>query len=76
MLDAGALTLAAPPGHDPGAGGLAGAGAIVEPVAAPEPQVHDHAVGQPARRRRAGAAGWRRAVTELAGVVIAAGITA
>lgn len=76
MPDAGALTLAVPPGLDPGAGGLAEAEATVEPVAALEPQVHDHAAGQPARRLRAGAAGWRRAVTELARVVIAAGIIA
>lgn len=68
--DAAAPTLAAPPGLAPGAGGLAGAEATVEPVAAQEHQAHDHAAGQPARRQRA------RAVMELAGEVKALGIIA
>lgn len=42
----------------------------------PEPQAHDHAAGQPARRQRAGAVGWRRAVMELAGEVKVLGIIA
>lgn len=76
MPDAAAPTLAAPPGLAPGAGGLAGAEATAEPVAAQEPQAHDHAAGQPARKQRAGAVGWRRAVMELAGEVKALGIIA
>lgn len=76
MPDADAPILAVPPGLAQGAGGLAGAEATVEPVAAQDPQAHDHAAGQPARRRRAGAVGWRRAVMELAGEVKAPGIIA
>lgn len=74
--DADAPILVVPPGPAPGAGGLAGAEATVEPVAAQDPQAHDHAAGQPARRQRGGAVEWRRAVMELAGEVKVPGIIA